>query len=166
MALIVEDGTLVANANTYVDDAEYTAYAAARGKTIGTNTAEREKELILAMDYIESYRKDFKGSKVSSSQALQWPRSGVYIDGYLTGSDEIPEELKRAQMEAAVLTRSMSLLVSKNTQNIQSETLGPMSVSYFQNGSWEQVRTDTIDVWLNVLLDIANNGFSFEVSRA
>ena len=69
-------------------------------------------------------------------------------------------------MEAAVLTRSMSLLVSKNTQNIQSETLGPMSVSYFQNGAWEQVRTDTIDVWLNVLLDIANNGFSFEVSRA
>ena len=165
MALIVEDGSIVAGANTYVSDADYTTYAAQRGKTVGATEAEREKELILAMDYIESHRAQFQGTKVSSTQPLQWPRSGVYIDGHLVDSDTIPQELKNAQIEAAILTRSMDLLVSENGQNVQSEKLGELQVSYFQQGSWQSVRTDTVDVWLDVLLSGSSNGFAFEVVR-
>jgi hypothetical protein len=166
MALIVEDGSIVANANSYVSDADYTAYAAARGKTIGASAAIRDQELILAMDYIESHRAQFQGSKVSSAQALQWPRTGAYIDGFAIGSDEIPQELKSAQIEAAILANSTALLPSGNTQNVQSEKLGELQISYFQNGSWETLRTDSIDVYLDVLLDGDSGIYTFRVDRA
>lgn len=166
MTLIVEDGSIVAGANTYVSDSDYTTYAAARGKTIGSSAATREQELILAMDYIESHRNQFQGTKVSSTQPLQWPRSGVYIDGFLIGSDEIPQDLKNAQIEAAILANSTALLPSGSTQNVQSEKLGELQISYFQGGSWETLRTDSIDVYLDPLLDGDSGLYTFRVDRA
>lgn len=166
MTLVVEDGTIVSGANSYVSDSDYTTYAAARGKTIGTSATIREQELILAMDYIESHRSQFKGLKVSSTQPLQWPRSGVYIDGFLIASDEIPTDLKSAQIEAAILASSTALLPSGSTQNVQSEKLGEMQITYFQNGSYETLRTDSIDIYLQPLRTGSSNFYSFKVGRA
>ena len=98
MTLIIETGAKVAGSNTYVSDAEYVAYAAARGKSIGVDATAREIELIKSMDYIEGHRSEFKGIKVAFDQSLQWPRTGVYIDNYQIDSDVIPQELKNAQM--------------------------------------------------------------------
>ena len=75
--IIVEDGSVVAGANSYVTEAELTTYAADRGITL---TAATDVLLIKAMDYIESL--SFIGTKFSEGQSLQWPRSNVYIDGF------------------------------------------------------------------------------------
>lgn len=164
--LIVEDGTGVANSNTYVDDAEYVAFAAARGRTIGADAAIREKELILAMDFIESHRQQFQGIKLLSTQALQYPRTPVYIDSFLFPSDEIPAELKNAQMESAAIVNSESLLKTGTTNNIQKEKVDVIEVTYFNGGSWDSVRMDTVNIFLRPLLNFGSFGSNARVIRA
>jgi len=166
MALTKEDGTQVANSNTYVSDADYVAYAAARGKTIAATEILREVELIKAMDFIESHRRQFKGLKVAFDQSLQWPRFSVFIDGFDIGSDVIPQELQNAQMETAIAYNAFEVLNTGTNQNVQSESIGELSVSYFNGGSWETPQLETINVYLEVLLNTSSIGISALVSRA
>lgn len=84
--------TVIVGTNSYIDETELTDYAALRGVTLD---ADPSVLLINAMDYLETQR--FKGTKTASDQALQWPRTGVYIDGVLIDSDTVPQEVKDAQ---------------------------------------------------------------------
>ena len=154
--LIVENGTIVEDANSYVSDAEYVAYASQRSYVIGTDADTRENELIKAMDYLEKYRDRFKGLKVSGSQSLQWPRYGVYLDSFQLDSNLIPRELKRSQMELAILSIDSDLAPSGNLQNVQSQSLGKLSVSYFSGGTYKSLQHNNVDQYLNCLL--INNG--------
>ena len=165
MTLIVEDGSQVSGSNTYVSDAEYVAYALARGKTIGASATLREIELIKAMDFIESHRRQFKGLKVAFNQSLQWPRYSVFIDGFAVDSDSIPDELKNAQMEAGIAYFSFDVLRTGTNQNVQSEKLGELQVSYFNGGSWATPQLETINIFLEVLLNTSTVGISALVSR-
>lgn len=165
MALVVEDGSNVSGANTYVSDAEYQSYSSQRGLTIGVDAAAREAELIRAMDYIESFRAKYKGIKSNLSQKLQWPRSNVVIDSYPINSNEIPEELKRAQMEAAIAENSISLMTTANSQNVQSQSVGSLSISYYSGGAYESKQLDAVDAYLKPLLNIGN-GTSARACRA
>jgi hypothetical protein len=97
MSVIVEDGSIVANSNSYVSETDLTAFATARGVTL---SGDEEELLIQAMDYIESL--SYKGLKKTRDQSLQWPRSGVYIDSYYLDNDVIPEELKKGLMQTAI----------------------------------------------------------------
>jgi len=54
MALIIEDGTLVANADSYVTLAVARAFAEKRG-LVPVATDALEADLIKAMDFIESF---------------------------------------------------------------------------------------------------------------
>ena len=165
MTLIIETGAQIAGSNTYVSDTEYVAYAAARGKTIGSDAAAREIELIKSMDFIESHRDQFKGCKVAFDQSLQWPRNSVWIDGYPVDFDAIPDELKNAQMESAIAINSFELLNTGKTQNVKKERLGQLEVEYFDGGSWEDSRADTVDVYLNVLLKTSATGINARAFR-
>lgn len=154
MALVVEDGTIVTGANSYVSDADYTTYANERGKTVGSSAAVREQELILAMDYLESFRSEFKGNKVTRDQPLQFPRYDVWIDTYQVDSNSIPIELKKAQMELGVLIQSgVEITPSQTNQNVQSESLGELSVSYFSGGTYKTVQMRSVEQFLDVLLE-------------
>lgn len=98
--LIIEDGSIVANANSYVTVQELTDFAADRG--VDTFTGDESELLIQAMDYLEN--QDYKGLKKTQDQPLQWPRVNVVIDSFYFPSDEIPVELKYAQMQIAMST--------------------------------------------------------------
>ena len=154
MTLIIEDGTIVTGANSYVTDGEYTTYATARGITVGVDVTAREIELILAMDYVEGHREEFKGDKEQRDQPVQWPRVSVWIDGFPLDASTIPQELKSAQIEAAIAVASGGELLINSTcnQNIQTEKLDVMSVSYFDGGNWENIRLDRVDNVLDPLL--------------
>lgn len=102
MALTKETGAIVAGANTYVDDAEFTAYAAARAVTLPATSAEREVLLIKAKDYLERYDARFVGERVQRDQPLSWPRQYVTIQGWDWLSSEIPYHVKNAQLQLAV----------------------------------------------------------------
>jgi len=97
MALVIEDGTGKADAQSYASEAEIAAYALERGITVsGTDT----ELLIQAMDYIET--KNFIGDKNTKEQALQWPRINAVTDGFYIDTDEIPLSLINSQIEVAL----------------------------------------------------------------
>jgi hypothetical protein len=86
--IVVEDGSIVASANSYVSAADLSTYATDRGITINGTAAVL---LIQAMDYLE--QQDFQGYKYTDDQALQWPRGDVYIDGYYVSVSTIHNHL-------------------------------------------------------------------------
>ena len=156
MTIVVEDGSIVANANSYVSEAELVAYASARGITIsGTN----EQLLIRAMDYLESL--DFIGLKYLSTQSLQWPRAYVEIDTYYVDIDEIPAELKKAQIEIALAIDAGNDPLSDIERQKSSVKVGELAVTYENNQSTTIVRK--INNSLKKL--IRSTGMSFNVDR-
>lgn len=101
MALVIEDGTIVTGANSYIDIPEAKAFAAARGVDLGTDDVVTEQRLLLAMDYLESL--NYKGTRTDpDQQLLAWPRVGVTFDGRTFGDHVIPNQLKSAQAQLAV----------------------------------------------------------------
>lgn len=106
MALIVEDGSGLANAESYVSVSDCAAYATARGLTFPATPEDKaEAALRRATSYIDNiYRTRFPGQrKKFREQGLEWPRVGVVdMNGFAVSSDEIPIEVIRATCEAAV----------------------------------------------------------------
>lgn len=122
MALIVETGTGVTGANSFVALADADAYFAASGETTWTgDDAAKEAALVRAGRYLNGLR--WKGDEVREGiQAMCWPRYGVPMQGgsgmayygnlYLAGgvydytacwpSGAVPEKVKQAQCEAAL----------------------------------------------------------------
>ena len=127
MALIVEDGSLVSNANSYISVSDYVAWANARGFTYDALPA-LEHKILRAMDFIESL--DFIGEKHEETQALQWPRDYVFIDGYSVESDEIPKEVKAAVYEATKLEIDNDSKLTPTERETLSEQIGDISVTY------------------------------------
>ena len=163
MALVIEDGSIVAGANSFTTDAELTAYALARGFTLPATEAERDQLQILAVDYIFSVEDKMKGCRVSIDQELPYPRYGVCANGFNIPSDSIPQSLKNAQMELAVQANASDILINSNVQNVSKEKLGELEVEYFSGGSWATVRTDRADTYLNPLLANASNNIMTRV---
>lgn len=102
MALVIEDGSIVPGANSYVTVAEMRTYALQRGVTLPAADADLEVLSFQAVDYLESFRSSYKGSIVDTAQALQWPRQNVVIDGQPWPIIAIPKELKSAQCQSVI----------------------------------------------------------------
>ena len=158
MALIIETGDGIPWANSYVTDVEYTTYATSRGLTVGSDATIREKELILAMDFLESMRSRFQGTKTLQDNPLQFPRRGVFIDGVSIDNDFIPVELKNSQIEAGAFANANDLISNKASQNVSSESVEGLSRSYFSGGKTGSGALDRINVWLRPLLKLNSNG--------
>ena len=155
--LIIEDGTIVASANSFVTDAEFKRYASIRNFDVPATQPDREALLILAMDYLQGKELNMKGTRVSATQELMYPRYGVCTHNFTVASTDIPSALKNAQMELAAQANESELLISGTVQNLASFSVdGVYSESYFSGGNWSQVRTDRADVYLDPLL--TNNG--------
>ena len=137
MALIIEDGNGIANANSFVTVAEAAAYAQARGLTLPATDAEIEILLIKAVEYLLSIESRFKGSRVNHLQELPWPRKDVYIYQSLEplANNQIPKALKNAQCQLAVDFVSNDLLPTGQNKEIQQEIVGPISTTYFRSGT-------------------------------
>lgn len=149
MALVVEDGSNVSGANTYVTLAEFKAWADERGITYD-NDAKITNHIYRAMDFIE--RQNFQGRKANETQPLQFPRTDVMIDGYYVDANEIPKELKIAlyeQINIEHLTFSKLNTVDRRTI---SESIGDISVTYASNSS-SQTDTPALTLALKKLIN-------------
>lgn len=92
-----------ASSDSYGTLAAYQAYGAAFGWTLSGVDATDEVNLRLARRYLDTAYV-WKGTKVSTSQALEWPRliSG-YVEGFPVSSETIPQAVIEAQFEMAYL---------------------------------------------------------------
>jgi hypothetical protein len=132
MAVIVETGAIIPNANAYCDAAYVLAYATARGLDFATG-ADADAAVVKATDYIDS-RYTFNGGRVSSTQELAWPRTGAWdrAEQIEIASNAIPSVLKRAVAELAIKALAGTALVEDLARGgkIQSQSVGEISVTY------------------------------------
>jgi hypothetical protein len=135
MALIVEDGTRVPGANSYVSLADFKAWADARGITYGSD-ATVEQQILRAMDYIEGLH--FVGFKETETQSLQWPRVNVVIDGFGLDASTIPAELKVSVYEATKVEIDGDSKIAPVDRQVISETVDSISITYKDNAGTQR----------------------------
>ena len=152
--IVVEDGTVVAGANSYVTEAELTTYAADRGVTL---TAATDVLLIKAMDYIESLA--FIGDKHKESQPLQWPRDEVYIDRYYIERETIPKELKNGVYTAALAIDAELDPLRIIERATKREKVDVIEVEYMDSAA-SQTIVRTISAALYKILRLGGHGSS------
>lgn len=132
MALIVEDGTGLSTAESYISVADASTRHAALGNTNWatlTNT-EMEQALRRATVYIEQrYRERWKGTRLLRAQALSWPRYGAEVDGYTLDSNYVPDEIANACADLA-LKAAAGDLAPDLTRGIVREKVGPLETEY------------------------------------
>lgn len=144
---IVEDGTAKSDAVSYVSIDEANDYHARQGNSawLDLQIGQKKAALVKATKYMaQKYRLRWKGDRVSSTQALDWPRNFVQyadyafitrngaqqIGGYFYyPADEVPVEIKDACCELAVLTLT-GALYGEQGQAVKREEVGPIKVEY------------------------------------
>lgn len=146
MAIVVEDGTIVAGANSYVSEAEVTAYATERGITL---TATASVLIYKAMDYFESL--DFIGEIYQETQPLQWPRVQGVIDGYEIDYNEIPNEVKQAQLAICIAIDEGYGPLQNVDRKVSREKVDVIEVEY-SAGSMASTFSPTIQAKLRKLI--------------
>lgn len=135
MSLIVENGSVVAGAESYVSVGDFRAFAARRGVSVPVADATCEILLIKASDYLNTLEERFKGKRVRYDQALAWPRYDVSINGYDWRSDRIPQQLKDAQLALAIEAQTNDLMPTRlpgESGAVTVEKIGSLQVEYAQ----------------------------------
>ena len=150
--LIIEDGSIVTDANSFATDDELKAYASLEGASVPATQPDREALLILAMKYIAKKEGSFSGCRTNSTQELPFPRYGSCVNGFSIAYTAIHKNVKKAQMELALQAANSELFINSQNQNVQSEKLGDLEVSYFSGGSFASIKTDSADVYLKPLM--------------
>lgn len=114
MVLIIEDGTGLIDAESYVSvadaDTYIDKYVFDTSAWDGASTGEKEKALRMATQWLDEAF-NWKGRKADDDQALSWPRAHVVdSEGYGIDSDTIPGSIKNACSEGAVRALSGELV--------------------------------------------------------
>jgi len=142
MALIVEDGSVVENANTYVDVAYVAAYCTLMNYTTWTSapssaleTQKKESAIIRSMQFFENI--SYNGDKTAYSNPLEFPREYLYLDsGDKFPSDEIPTELKKAVAEGAYIeysTPSVLFEEGGSSKKVKRKKIDVIETEYFSS---------------------------------
>jgi hypothetical protein len=147
---VVEDGTGLVDAVSYLSVADADLYHARRGNTSWATMSNGAKKaaLVKATEYLgQIYRMVWKGTRVNGTQALDWPRAYVLRD---FPSDEVLVEVKNATAIMALKSISGEL-ISDLTQGVIREKVDVLEVEYDKN-SPQWVRYREIDNLLRPLL--------------
>jgi hypothetical protein len=130
MALVVEDGTGLPNAESYLSVAEFRAYCARENVDLGAVTdTDIEGWARQAARYIDSEWL-YKAVIAFPNQAMEFPRSGLQWSGREVVG--IPRRLKDAQAGLMLAIRTSGPLrsIMAHGGRIKSEAVGPISVTY------------------------------------
>lgn len=131
MALVVEDGTGLSTAESYLSVADADTYHSNRGNSTWTGTDEvKEQALRKATQYLDATY-TWKGTINSTTQSLNWPRDGVTDRDGRDLDDSVPQLLKDATAELALAALSADLLtITTNSDYVKREKVGDLEVEY------------------------------------
>ncbi len=133
--LIVEDGSVVSDANAYVFLDDCIEYCALRGLEFGISpSGDSDAAIVRATAAIDAkYRGRWPGYKVAGrAQVLEWPRQAAYDnEGNLIPGDEVPHEVRDATCEAAVR---------------EFATPGSMMPDLARGGGIKRLKADTVEI--------------------
>lgn len=152
--LVIEDGTGLTNADSYIDVIFADAYFLKRGITQWDALTNQESLIIRAMDYIEN-NYSYKGTKLVSTQALQFPR-------LIDGETVYPIALKNSVCELALKSNDEDLLADTDKTTIR-EKVGDLEIEYDPNQ--DNIKSFN---YVNKLLApylVYTSSFSYSISR-
>ena len=145
-ALIVEDGSGLSDANTYGEPADVDERARITLTAPGKRWLQIERSDIKQAACLRSAQLlghlPWRGSRVSSTQALSWPRFGTYGhdpilgvgvyggDSVLYASNVVPAPVVDAWADLAIILATTDQLGLVDRGAVQSITLGQTSISY------------------------------------
>lgn len=147
--LIVEDGTNVPNANSYISQSDAVIYFNNKGDSVFTNSSSDQQAAALfragqGLDFWLNGR--WRGRRANQVQALDWPRLGVHdSDGYCVPNNVVPAKVKLAQAEVAKIELSTSFIQQSvdRSNNIEKQTVGPIDTTYMKTAPsityWPQI---------------------------
>jgi hypothetical protein len=159
MSLTVEDGTGLADADSYVSVAQADAYHSAMGNSGWSGeTVALEAALRRATQYIDA-RYTFRGVRLNPAQALAFPR---VTD--CAAAAWPPRNLVAACAELALRALSGALVADEDPVAVTKEVVGPIEVDYAAPRNGGQVRFSIVD---NLLREFTSSGgMRLRVERA
>lgn len=130
MAIVVESGTGLPNAEAYISTADADTYHSNRGNSAWASLAAPAKEAALrqATDFMSTALR-WAGVRATATQALDWPRIGTELNGFPVAANVVPEPVRRACAELALRASAGSLLPDAE-QAVVEETVGPLTTKY------------------------------------
>jgi len=160
MALIIEDGTGVATADSFVSLADARTFAANYGLILPTDDTEAEVKLRQGYLNLLTNERLLQGSRSTETQNNIYPRTGVYDNCKLVDDDVIPESVKNAQVYAAdSINSGTSTNGSSTGQNLKSFSVDGVYSESYQDGS-SQSTNATIQGVYNSLYPLTKAGFN------
>lgn len=145
MALIVEDGTGKADAESFISVADADDYHAKRDNTAWATLSTPRKEALLrkAADYLlQMYSLKWAGYRTNDIQFLDWPRTYVprrpaelysteipYTEDFYYPANVVPREVMYANAELALRGESEDLSIESERLTTE-ESVGSLTVRY------------------------------------
>lgn len=135
---VVEDGSRLADANTFASVEFADSYFVNLGNPVGWSSAStltKQNGLRQAAEYLQNvYGSRWRGTQATSTQGLPWPRVGVTDGdtGYVYTSVVIPRSLKQAACEVALRVAAGVTLrpdIDPGDGNITSSTMSVGGIS-------------------------------------
>lgn len=168
MTLIVEDGSIVAGADSFVSLADARTLADKYGWILPVDDTDAEAALRNGAVYIGLQEPSLCGTRVSALQSLPFPRQGISLYGFPFANDAIPPQVIQAQIAAAVEYGKGSDVRGSTDGRITTmeRVEGAVTVQYADNGVTGStiIITAALDA-LRPLICGGNNGFQFRVQR-
>ena len=140
---------------SYVTLAEAEAYMASRTDSDawdGLTEPEREAALVTAARVLDSHR--WKGRRVEREQPMAWPRTGTTYDGWDVPSNEVPEVVRRAQMELAAEVAAGEFMAPDELARFSRARVGPIEVDLRDQAT----QADTPSYIRRMLRDLLRGG--------
>lgn len=167
MSLVVEDGTGIADAESYCTVAYADTYHSNLGNTAwaALSDAEKEQALRKATDYmVQVYGERWKGIRsYPLTQRLDWPRGWAVVDLVGVGFDSVPDDVQRACASLALRASSATLAPDVKQQKESISVAGAVTVK-FKTGAPPYTVYREIDNLLAKYL--VTGGSGIKVSRA
>lgn len=142
MALVVEDGTGLSTADSYISETDadtyVTNYLGGDAGWTAADTATREQALREATRYLDiTYQRRWKGIRLNETMSLDWPRQSVLDeDEYLIDDATVPQRVKDATVEMAVRVLALAAggdltpdLLTPGDIESESVKVGPITES-------------------------------------
>lgn len=144
MTLIVEDGTIVTGANTFISQADFRSYCDDRGINLDAyDPLLIDASIVRAGDWLNNEdRLWWRGQRVNDEQSMAWPRAGVIVQ--LGTGNELPSNLIPSKIKQAQCYLTFKQLTVGDVQpdldrggGIQSVSAGGVSVTYMSTAMIE-----------------------------
>lgn len=166
MALKVEDGSIVEDAESYASVSEADTYNTNRANSGWANLGQTEKEAALrvATEWLDG-RYNWRGQIKDLEQDLDWPRTWAYDDEdrLLEG---IPKKLKQACMQLAYEHTQASLTEAEGPRVTSERVEGAVEVEYADTAGNQGNRFPVVERMLRGLHNGSSGGSTVKLERA